>query len=532
MKIITHNPYRILGVMSNARIKDIEKNKSLLKAFSAVNKSADFKSDLTALLGPVVRDQNAMSDAESSLSIPADKLRYALFWFIATNDDEKNDIATLTPDNIHLTIDRWAATPGFVATHNRVVALLCANRYEDAVKAAKKEYAEYLSDLKSLFDPDGLLAIDEIMLVELFIQVLDEEGHGAAVVTNNSDTLWRKTIHDNTAEDLKNVVQSEIKRIKEIKGESIMDMLFTVETSIDNAKATLDKLKPMLTDENRIEYDMLSDTLCVEAQEIIIYIEDHCDDPWICLECHYLISKICRLATDAETKRRTNKNVKYFSQHKCKIPHYYSFLLLWSDIEHWMALCDKSVDYSFEKVSVNLSQIQTLMRDSQIVKERLACRAMTPFIKKLDQEADMMYKWWSEICNQSQWNKVGEFKSYLQCLESRCAMYCGQVSDAYFINNVIMPVKRRLTKVYALVDEKFGDIPAQDTTSSLMQTSDIVEQPFPSGNVTSDNTRQQQFEEKVNRSGAKTVKTCCSTLVYAWMILASLLLILGIVKNC
>jgi hypothetical protein len=173
MKIITHNPYRILGVMSNARIKDIEKNKSLLKAFSAVNKSADFKSDLTALLGPVVRDQNAMSDAESSLSIPVDKLRYALFWFIATNDDEKNDIATLTPDNIHLTIDRWAATPGFVATHNRVVALLCANRYEDAVKAAKKEYAEYLSDLKSLFDPDGLLAIDAVIALQVALLMED-----------------------------------------------------------------------------------------------------------------------------------------------------------------------------------------------------------------------------------------------------------------------------------------------------------------------------------------------------------------------
>lgn len=83
MKIsnVTENPFRILGVYSNSQIKDIVSNKNRIKAFTKVNKVVQFPCDLIDDLGPVNRAEQDVIKAESSINLPQDKLRYALFWF-------------------------------------------------------------------------------------------------------------------------------------------------------------------------------------------------------------------------------------------------------------------------------------------------------------------------------------------------------------------------------------------------------------------------------------------------------------------
>ena len=45
LKLIEYNPFRILGVCSNASLKDITANKTKLTAYSKVGKSVDFPID-------------------------------------------------------------------------------------------------------------------------------------------------------------------------------------------------------------------------------------------------------------------------------------------------------------------------------------------------------------------------------------------------------------------------------------------------------------------------------------------------------
>ena len=81
MDIIRNNPYRVLGVLANASRKEIERNKSQIKAFAKVGKTPSFPYDFENILGPVDRSEDNLNDAVSKLTFDKDKVAFGLFWF-------------------------------------------------------------------------------------------------------------------------------------------------------------------------------------------------------------------------------------------------------------------------------------------------------------------------------------------------------------------------------------------------------------------------------------------------------------------
>ena len=81
MDIIRNNPYRVLGVLANASRKEIERNKSQIKAFAKVGKTPSFPYDFENILGTVDRSEDNLNDAVSKLTFDKDKVAYGLFWF-------------------------------------------------------------------------------------------------------------------------------------------------------------------------------------------------------------------------------------------------------------------------------------------------------------------------------------------------------------------------------------------------------------------------------------------------------------------
>ena len=89
MDRITNNPYRILGVFSNATIMEITANKTKRARFASVGKSVALDADMDSVLPPVDRSETSIEKAFADLSLPKDKLKHALFWFVKdTNFDE------------------------------------------------------------------------------------------------------------------------------------------------------------------------------------------------------------------------------------------------------------------------------------------------------------------------------------------------------------------------------------------------------------------------------------------------------------
>lgn len=91
MKIISNNPYRLLGVYSNSSVKDRIANANKLKAYLKVGKSVNFPLDLSDFMPTPIRTVESMEYASSGINLLQDQLKYALFWFI--NDSPIDDIA-------------------------------------------------------------------------------------------------------------------------------------------------------------------------------------------------------------------------------------------------------------------------------------------------------------------------------------------------------------------------------------------------------------------------------------------------------
>ena len=82
MNIIKNNPFRILGVYANASIRDIKANEAKAKAFLNVGRDVTYPCDFNQLLLPIQRTAEMMASANSQLTLPNEKIKHALFWFV------------------------------------------------------------------------------------------------------------------------------------------------------------------------------------------------------------------------------------------------------------------------------------------------------------------------------------------------------------------------------------------------------------------------------------------------------------------
>ena len=81
---IANNPFRMLGVYVNASSKEQNASLTKLKRYLDVNKSPEMECDLHELFGPLSRTNEIITEANSSIYLPADRFKAALFWLAKT----------------------------------------------------------------------------------------------------------------------------------------------------------------------------------------------------------------------------------------------------------------------------------------------------------------------------------------------------------------------------------------------------------------------------------------------------------------
>ncbi|MCM1256148.1 MAG: hypothetical protein NC221_08525 [Duncaniella sp.] len=92
LKIISQNPYRVLGVLSNSPLKERVGNQNRLAAFAKVGKEVSFPNDFAPIIPEKpIRTSDSISSANVALNLDKDQLKHALVWFI--NGSPIDDIA-------------------------------------------------------------------------------------------------------------------------------------------------------------------------------------------------------------------------------------------------------------------------------------------------------------------------------------------------------------------------------------------------------------------------------------------------------
>lgn len=98
MKIFEHNPFRVLGVISNSSLAQIHESEKRIKRFLEVGKSATLVFDITPPLNKINRTKELIFEAKNKLHSDTDKLFHSIFWFIDNSVVDKIALENLTKE--------------------------------------------------------------------------------------------------------------------------------------------------------------------------------------------------------------------------------------------------------------------------------------------------------------------------------------------------------------------------------------------------------------------------------------------------
>src|SRR5690606_14320569 len=106
MELIHNNPYRIAGVLSNVTERELQKQKTKIKAYTKVGK--EIKSDFDfQILGNIDRTEDSVNKAFSNVEQNLDKVNYALFWFLNASPFDNTAIEYLKNGDEEKALEIW-----------------------------------------------------------------------------------------------------------------------------------------------------------------------------------------------------------------------------------------------------------------------------------------------------------------------------------------------------------------------------------------------------------------------------------------
>ena len=140
MMSFSNNPYRILGVLSNAGQKEIQKNISKLKAFSKIGKDMELDYNLSFLnLSKNDMSETLLLKSNNQLNLDKDKITNSLFWFADLSPIDSVALAHLIKGDIVKATEIWEKTTASkdvslknYSSFNNLSTLLFLNALDDS----------------------------------------------------------------------------------------------------------------------------------------------------------------------------------------------------------------------------------------------------------------------------------------------------------------------------------------------------------------------------------------------------------------
>ena len=172
MDIITNNPFRVLGICSNATAKEVNADKGMLNVGEIINYPTDF----LGILPLFKRDSNVIEQAVAQINLPQDKIKYALFWFMKLSSVDEIAINYLQIGDKAKALDCWSRQNDVSSLMNKGVLSFVMNNYDDAICCIsqvihdKRNRALFLQSII-----DETFSISEAGLARLFIDTLYSE---------------------------------------------------------------------------------------------------------------------------------------------------------------------------------------------------------------------------------------------------------------------------------------------------------------------------------------------------------------------
>lgn len=180
------NPFRGMGVATSDSSTTLSSNNSRMKAYAAIGKFVSFPMDMDIVFGAKAdRSQSSLLSYMSSLSVPADRLRYGLFWFMNLTETDAQIFTVLRQTGDLLEARRlWEnGEQNMSALQNQLVCCLLKDprSYSKAIQIASRLYQRYGAELIQTIS-NGFDVITPDKLLPMFLEEI--------VVASDGDCWW------------------------------------------------------------------------------------------------------------------------------------------------------------------------------------------------------------------------------------------------------------------------------------------------------------------------------------------------------
>lgn len=262
-KIVLQNPYRILGIYANSPKKDIVASKGKVTAFLKVNRSLELPFDLKGILPPINRSLEMIDNAEASITIPKEQIKYVQFWFLKISPQDEVAFNHLFAGNLAYAKEIWSKFDSLSSLQNRIICYLIENKPSLAVKDAEKLYASFGDTYIHSIDDSCTLHLTGRELLHQFIDSLGEDIGMQNLLSYDFCEETQAYITRNTTEPLINNILSEIERTKKVSHSNAKARIEAAKKLIKNTKDDIITLKSIFK-ENNPQYQLIADKLGLE----------------------------------------------------------------------------------------------------------------------------------------------------------------------------------------------------------------------------------------------------------------------------
>lgn len=282
MDLIKNNPYRIIGILSNATAKEIQSRKGKITAYAKVGKQLNSEYDFP-FLDSIDRDQSKIEKAFSAIQQSKDMLENSLFWFLSTNSFDETAISYLINGDKEKAIEIWEK----VTTEKEITSknYSCFNNIGTLklLGESKKEIKEGIEKKIKLIESDSLTnfvhsvadeayIIDNQKQVQIFIDEILKQFQGKF---SNADTLklfsncngtTQKYLSQKFTEEPLHNIESQIEITKKKRNENKISAFKFGLKLYESTKSDLTLLKSLLG-VNDLKYQMIADNLAKEIMQ-------------------------------------------------------------------------------------------------------------------------------------------------------------------------------------------------------------------------------------------------------------------------
>lgn len=282
MELIQKNPYRIAGILSNATERELQKQKTKIKAYSKVGKEINSDYDFQDL-DSITRTEDSINKAFSNIEQNQDKVNYALFWFLKANDIDKTAIEYLKNGDKDKAIEIWEKvtqnkdvnSKNFSAFNNLgTYKLLSQNReeikegIEAKIKLIESEYFESFvhSVADETFTIDNEKQIEKLV-DELLTQFKNQYSSSETLqLFSNCNGSTQNYLSKKFTEEPLHNIESQISRSKNKRKDNKIDAYQFGLNLAANCKDDLVTLQSLLgiTD---LKYKIIADQLANEIMQ-------------------------------------------------------------------------------------------------------------------------------------------------------------------------------------------------------------------------------------------------------------------------